>query len=241
MSKRLIFTVTTGRSGSSFLAYQLSHLKKINVFHEPEPRFNSHIHNAAIDSEYAKKFLKEVKLKFINSLPEQIYIETSHFFCKGFFNPLIELGIIPDLILLSRDRLKVAKSMYELGTIPGNSKDYLYANEFQYVDTSNWDTYHDFQKCLLYHDEITIRQREYGKIIKNNGGKVFSICTEDLNDRNKFSQLINDLDLPGFSFTGRLKYEYRHRIKPLKTNLKEGEKTNKIDAETIDKLSSGLT
>ena len=240
MNKRLIFTVTTGRSGTSFLSYQLSHLKKVDVFHEPEPRFNLHFHKAIQNNQYAKRFLGDVKLQFISKLPHSIYIESSHFFCKGFFEPLIEMGYVPDLILLSRDRIKVAKSLYELDTIPGDSKDYLYASEFQFVDTSSWSDCHDFQKCLLYCDEITARQREYSKIVKNNGGKVVYIQTKDLNNRKKLARLIKELELPGFSLKGRLRYEYRQKVSHISTNQKKSEKKRVIDEKLISELVSEI-
>ena len=56
-TKNITLTVSCGRSGTSFLAYQLSMLNA-DVFHEPEPRFNNVLVDALKDQSQAKKFLE---------------------------------------------------------------------------------------------------------------------------------------------------------------------------------------
>ena len=47
----------------------------------------------------AKLFMLEHKLPAIARYASQVYVETSHLACKGFFEPLLDIGIIPDLII----------------------------------------------------------------------------------------------------------------------------------------------
>ncbi|WP_163328944.1 hypothetical protein GFV12_06535 [Desulfurobacterium thermolithotrophum] len=84
-TKRLIFTVTTGRSGTAYLSKILSLIPNISAFHEPEPNFVDVMRLALEKPELAVKFWVLEKLPFIAKTPHNIYCETSHLFCKGSF------------------------------------------------------------------------------------------------------------------------------------------------------------
>ena len=63
--KRLIFTVTTGRSGTKYLSEILKQNKRLDVFHEPEPSFQSVFRIALRDRIVARDFMTNQKLPFI--------------------------------------------------------------------------------------------------------------------------------------------------------------------------------
>lgn len=87
-SKHLIFTVTSGRSGSHFLARVMGYVPHLTVFHEEkEHSFHHYLRAAQTDRSVAERFLLEQKLPFIAASQEPAYFEASHLFCKGFLNP----------------------------------------------------------------------------------------------------------------------------------------------------------
>jgi hypothetical protein len=77
--------------------------------------------DAQWDYSIAERFLLERKLPFIRNTSTRTYLETSHLVCKGFLEPLIYHGLIPDLIILNRDKFSVATSLYQLGTVPSRT------------------------------------------------------------------------------------------------------------------------
>ena len=145
------------------------------MFHENNtPHFHDHMRASQEDANHAKAFWLEEKLPFIASLKKPIYAETSHLFCKGFLEPLIEIGIVPDLVLLSRDRRKIATSLFKLGTIPARQKKalqfYLTPRDPGVVTDENWESWTDYQLCYWYCMEIERRQDVYGKRVRELGG-----------------------------------------------------------------------
>ncbi len=230
-NKKLVFTVTSGRSGTSLLAYQLSLLKKVNVFHEATPHFYEVMRKAQSDPSIAVAFWKEKKLPFINACAEQIYIETSHYTCKGFLEPLIYGNIIPALIILRRDIRATAKSLYQLNTIPGkNTNAYLSPIDPGVLKIREWEKLNDYQLCYWYCLEIKRRQDYYERLILQNAGRVSKIDLEELISGKGVFKIVKELQLPGLSSVGYMKYLYR-KIYPLKTNQKKGQKKRLFDRE----------
>src|SRR5262249_3241543 len=119
--RRLIFTITTGRSGTEYLARVLSLYARVEARHEPRPRFSSCYRAVLAVPAVAREFWEREKLPRILSGHRSIYAETSHFACKGFLESLIELGQRPTLVHLVRDRREVALSLWSLDSIPGRS------------------------------------------------------------------------------------------------------------------------
>ena len=123
--ERLIFSVTTGRSGTKYLDRIFQGHPHIYTCHEAQPNFANIMRAGQNEPELLRKFWLEKKLpqirKHLENSGKSIYLETSHLFCKGFLEPLIDLGIVPDLILLVRPHQDVAKSLFQLGCIPGRT------------------------------------------------------------------------------------------------------------------------
>ena len=88
--------MTTGRTGTGYLAHLLGIFRDTLTFHEPDPSYVSCMRQAQADREVARSFLLEIKLPAIaRQAVRPIYIETSHLFCKGFLEPWLEIPELP--------------------------------------------------------------------------------------------------------------------------------------------------
>lgn len=174
--KRLIFTVTTGRSGTAYLAAVLGYARNVSSLHEPAPEFADVLRPVQQNPQLAAKFLIEEKLSAILQNPSSIYIETSHLTCKGFLEPMLELGIAPDLIIHRRPAREVALSMLQMGTIPGRSSKglrfYLSPDDPDTLQLTDWEKVHDYQLCYWYCLEIERRCRFYQHLFAAQGARI---------------------------------------------------------------------
>lgn len=187
MNKRLIFTVTTGRSGTYYLSRLIDTSFEALSFHEPDPAFQSVMREVQHDPSVAYRFWTEQKLPHIHSLEGDIYVETSHVFSKGFLQPLLNTGIVPDLFLLIRDKREVARSLYQIDTIPartqlGNTW-LLCPDDPDVVTIPDWQQLSDYQLCYWYCLETERRQHLHEQHVLSLGGKVLRVT---------FPQLISD-------------------------------------------------
>jgi hypothetical protein len=166
-AKRLCFTVTSGRSGTKLLATLLREAVGIHAEHEPAPRFN-YVLRAVVDyPEAAKWWLLAEKLPAIAELARshQSYAELSHLTCKGFIEPLIELGVRPCFLIISRPAREVATSLLKIGAIPertGRGRLVLIGPQHSaFVPLKDWHGLSDYQLCYWYAREIEHRQNHY--------------------------------------------------------------------------------
>lgn len=197
--KRLIFTVTTGRSGTAYLAAVLGYAQGVYSVHEPLPEFANVLRPVQNNSDLARQFLLDEKLPAILRAPTPIYIETSHLVCKGFLEPLLELGIIPDLIIHRRPTRDVALSMFKMGTIPGRSDKgllfYLSPADPEVLELSDWKSLHDYQLCYWYCLEIERRARLYKALFLQQGARIAETTLVDLKIFSGLTKCFSDLDL----------------------------------------------
>lgn len=197
---RLVFTVTTGRSGTGYLARLLGYLPNVRSYHEPEPRFSDVMRQVQHDSHVANQFWVEKKLPRIANERTPIYIETSHLFCKGFVEPLLELGVTPDLIILRRPARQVATSLYQLNIIPGRGKKgpkwVLSPEDPGVLPLPGWQTLHDYQLCYWYCLEIEHRSKRYAEMLGKINACVAQVSLSEIRTLQGFYKLLNDLDLP---------------------------------------------
>jgi hypothetical protein len=187
--KKLFFTVTTGRSGTGYLAHTLNKHPKITATHEPNPAFHHELRNIQNDPNRARQFWLENKIPKILESNKNVYIETSHLICKGFLESLIELEIVPNLILINRNKRAVAQSMLKLNTTPGRTtlglSYYLHPSDDVKLPIKNWENLSDYQLCYWYTLEIAARQKYYANKFKELGSKIFILNFEYFINSNK--------------------------------------------------------
>jgi hypothetical protein len=213
--KRLIFTVTSGRSGTHFLTRLFHYLPGMDVFHEEMTHsYHTALRATQLDPSAGRRFLEDQKLPFIAAQHKPIFVETSHLICKGFLEHFLDLGLVPDLVLLSRARRKIAVSLYRLGTIPARNEKalqfYLTPDDPHVVTAPDWQQWSDYQLCYWYVMEIERRQRIYGERILSLGGRVHACSLENLATRSGYCDMIRSLGLRGPSLLNWLKF-YRSR------------------------------
>jgi hypothetical protein len=235
--KRLIFTVTTGRSGTKYLKTMLSFLHNVQSLHEPLPGFHEVLRDIQHDKSLAYYFWIEQKLPSIVNFPEPIYIEASHVFCKGFLESLLELGIIPDLIVLRRDMREVAQSMYRLGHIPARSqigRIYLIQpDDPDVIPMPDWESMHDYQLCYWYCLEIERRAQKYTVDIRRLGGQVHETTLDEISTMMGFWKLIQALDLPLPRPLNALRYLKNH-FRQINTKYKIKDHELNADWDTLE-------
>lgn len=247
---RLIFTVTTGRSGTAYLWRILELLPGIASRHESSPLFSELMREIQTRPEAARDFWLKRKLPAIRECGQPIYVETGHLFCKGFLEPLLELGTTPDLILLSRPHREVASSLLQLGTIPGRTAGglrwYLGPEDPGVLPLPDWRSLADYQLCYWYCLEIERRARAYGEIVRARGGRSVAVTLAEINTLAGFRRLLRELDLPRPSLYNWTKYTWnRNRI----LNRKAGERfavepprdLDRFEREVRERTGSALT
>lgn len=197
--RRLIFTVTTGRSGTAYLASVFGFARGVYAVHEPSPEFVKVLRAVQDNPSLARQFLIEEKLPAILEASADIYIETSHLACKGFFEPLLELGIIPDLIIHRRPPRDVALSMFKMGTIPGRSdkglKFYLSPADPNTLSRADWQSLNDYQLCYWYCLEMEKRARHYQQILHQQGARIAETTLSGLKTFNGLVKCFSELGL----------------------------------------------
>lgn len=115
--KNPVFTVTHGRTGTTFLTRVFGIFDDTLSLHEPDPNYADVLPQVKADPRHAVAFLRE-KLAFIAAAAEKNYVETSNVFGKGFLIPLLRLGVAPGLVFLNRDFRQTATSLFERGSTP---------------------------------------------------------------------------------------------------------------------------
>jgi hypothetical protein len=199
-TKTLVFTVTTGRSGTKYLTALLSGIAGVSAYHEPQPDFASYMRRCQKQPETAFAFWLHLKLPFIAAAPGSVYAETSHLFCKGFLEAAILLGLRPKLIILSRAPSQVAWSLFERNTIPARSDmglKYLLSPEDPGVmPLPGWSGMTDYQLCFWYALEIERRQIRYSEFARRLTITTVEVLQRDLGNPQIFKHMLNGLDLP---------------------------------------------
>ncbi len=196
---RTIFTISTGRCGTDFLCRLLGRLDSVHCEHEPAPNFVDVMRAAQTNPGAATDFLVKQKLPAIAATGAKTYVETSHLFGKGFFEPLFDLGIIPDAIFLSRGHREVAQSMQRIGCIPHRTESgqqYLLEPEDPDVlPCDDWQNLTDYQLCYWYCLETARRSQSYREFLRRFDKKIPRICLRDLRTWQGFRDMLMQLGL----------------------------------------------
>ena len=241
-SKRLIFTVTTGRSGTNYMTNMLSYLPDVYAQHEPAPPLHQVLREVQHNPDLAYQILVEEKLPRIAETPRRIYIETSHLVCKGFLEPMADLGLVPDIVILRRSPRKVAKSMYELGHIPGRSpvgqQFLVQPDDPGVLPISDPDSLHHYQLAFWYTLEIERRAQAYREKFRDSGSQVVEISLEEFSTVMGYYRFLNTMKLPFPPLINIIKHLRSHlRRVNNKDKLKEKQDIEDFDALEADVLT----
>ncbi len=197
--KNLVFTVTAGRTGTTYLQRLLALCPDTTSLHEPEPSFVPVLRLAQCRPAAARAFLLEYKLPFIIRTPTRSYVETGHPFGKGFLEPLLDLGLLPRIVLLRRGPRRVAASLLVRRTVPGRGKlglkYLLHPRDPGVLPLPGWMRMSDYQLCFWYALEIERRQRDYAARLGRLGAACVDVTAEELHDSARFLAVAAALDL----------------------------------------------
>jgi hypothetical protein len=208
LSRRLIFLITTGRSGTEYLTHVLGLFENVHAEHEPEPSFTNAFRTIAAAPHVARQFWLEQKLPAIARSTAPVYAETSHLACKGFLESGIEIGLRPTLVHLVRGYRDTSRSMLALNTIPSRTYNgvrfYLGPDDrvFLPVERAVFEQWHDYQLCYWYCLEIGERARVYAERFGSVGIRVDRVMLDDLLTREGIEAFAQQLNLGALSNTG---------------------------------------
>ncbi len=198
-SKKLIFTITTGRSGTKYLSYLLSLFPDFKSEHEAVPAFHDYMREVLSGNYDPKKFWIEKKLPYIAALKENYYSDVSHVAAKGFLDSLLEFDLNTSFILLKRDNRSVAKSLLRLNTIPGKTElglKYLVGpSDKNFLPKLRANELSDYQLCYWYTKETEARMEHYKKVFIQKKINFVELEFEELTSKNILLKLRENLNL----------------------------------------------
>lgn len=240
---RLIFTVTTGRSGTNLLQQMFDLLDDVVAEHEPEPKFSRVLRDVQRRPEAAREWLERVKLPAIAAVAGRVYVETSHLCGKGFLEPLLGCGVVPDLVILRRQARAVARSLFQLGTIPARTETgrnfLLQPDDPGVLPVPGWADLHDYQLCYWYCLEMERRARLYPEMVRARGGRVSEVTFAELLT-DGFPRIVRELDLEstvGADFLDRLTQARSTRVND-KADLKHLQ--SRVVPDNLDALEADV-
>jgi len=171
--ERLVFTATTGRSGTLTLARIFARIPGCRALHEPYPIMNDEALRAATygDSEAVERFYRTKSINILrHAAGYRYYVEANHLFIKTFVaHAAREFANRLAVIHLVRPPLEVAMSIYRLQRPPGTQSgdnwwlDYRAPlNRIRIADALDSGEFsHPFYKGLWYWFEIETRVEEW--------------------------------------------------------------------------------
>jgi hypothetical protein len=198
-NKTLVNCITAGRTGTKYASVLFGLLPGVYACHEEKPSYVSVMRRCQKDTQESFRFLIETKLPLIAQVKQPIYLETSHLFCKGFFEPMVKLDLCPDLLLLRREPRQIALSLLAKVTVPKRTRlgvRYLLSPEDPNVlPLTEWTRMTDYQLCFWYALEIERRQDRYGMMALRQGKRVVDITAREMNSFAVFRTVAQDLGI----------------------------------------------
>lgn len=241
--RQLVFTVATGRCGTAFFAEMLRLIPGAESLHEPEPQYAEVLRTLQNDPDVAGQFLLEKKIPTILHSNTNLYIETSHLFCKGFLEPLLDLGVVPSLLWIKREHRLVASSMFKGGTIPGRTEKglqfYLSPEDQGVLSLPGWGSLHDYQLCFWYCLEIERRAKLYKEMYRKNSWAWAETSLGEITTMRGMRAIQESLDLPKLSVLNWLRYlnNRKRRVNPTskaKQKIALPEKIEALEQEVLN-------
>jgi hypothetical protein len=205
--ERVIFTATTGRSGTMTLSTLFSMIPGCAAFHEPHPVMNGPVLEAASYGDEAFVDRAYARVKSVNILRAAVghryYMESNHLFVKTFMRQAIEeFGDRLAVVHLVRSPVEVAMSLYCLQQLPGSGVFNLWwldqrapSNVLQIADLldSDAELSHPFYRALWYWYEVEMRFAAWRARLPSL--KVAHFDTDWFNDRARVFELFDTLGL----------------------------------------------
>ena len=122
--KRLVFTVTAGRTGTTYLTHLLALCPDTTSLHEPEPSFVPVLRLVQRDPQLARRFLLEYKLPFIADVPTPPLRRDRPPALQGLPRAAARRSASRRSVIAAaaRRRARVARSLLSRRTVPGRGK-----------------------------------------------------------------------------------------------------------------------
>lgn len=203
LPNRLIFSLSSGRSGTKHLSRIIGLLPGVASLHEPVPNFSEEMRSAQEDHEVARVFLREKKLPEIARITHDYYAEVTSMWCKGLLQAWIEEpGLpVPDIVILDRNLRQIALSLFRLDLTPErtrNGKEWYMgpAASSAILKVESFASWTDYQLCYWYALEIDARKVLLGNIVAARGGRVHRTSIEKISTPRGVLALVKGLDLP---------------------------------------------
>jgi hypothetical protein len=203
--ERLIFTATTGRSGTLTLTKLFGAVPGCRAAHEAYPEMNGSVLQAASygDTALADRVYRRVKSVNIRraAIGHRYYFEANHLFIKTFAHPAVaDFGRRVAVVHLVRPAVEVANSIYQLGDYPSTERgDYWWldfrapTNLLPMADIleSDPEFSHPYYKALWYWYEVEARIAAWRARMPS--VQVVDFRTEWLNDLERVCSLLDGL------------------------------------------------
>jgi hypothetical protein len=229
--EKVIFTATTGRTGTLTLAKLFSAVPDCVAVHEAYPVMNGWVLKAASygDTVLVDRVYRQIKSLNIlrTAIGHRYYLEANHLFIKTFIeNAVDDFGERIAVIHLSRPAVEVAASIYRLEDYPGTERgDYWWldyrapTNLIQIAEIleSDAEFSHPFYKGLWYWHEVEARVAAWRARLP--ALKIVRFETEWLNDKQKMFELLDELGI-------RYEKQPIEAMVGVKEHTKEDQKTN---------------
>ena len=205
--EKLIFSATTGRSGTMSLTSLFSAIPGCRAFHEPYPIMNGPWLRAAAygETNHVRRYYERVKAINIRraAIGARYYVELNHLFLKTFLEYAVEdFGERVEVIHLVRPAVEVARSIYSLQDWPGTAAGNQWwldfkapSNLIQLSDLLDADNEfsHPFYKALWYWYETEARVKFWRERLPSLRFHHFE--TRWINDCDRIFALLDDLTI----------------------------------------------
>lgn len=205
--EKLVFTATTGRTGTMTLAKLFAAIPDCAAVHEGHPVMNGPVLRAAsygdrslVDRVYHR--IKSVNIRRA-AVTHRYYLEANHLFIKTFIENAIEdFGERMAVVHLVRPAVEVANSIYSLHNYPGTeSGNYWWLDHraptnfipLAHVLDSDAAFSHPFYKALWYWHEVEARISAWRAKVPE--VKFIRFETRWLNDLQKVVGLLDEIGI----------------------------------------------
>lgn len=211
--KTVVMTVTAGRTGTDTLSKICGLPQGVMSEHEAMPDFRFVMQYIQDNAARAGSFFSNVKVPTILEQPVSAYVESSHLYCKGFFEASLALGYRPNLVFLMRPAHEIALSFLRKDCVPGRTsagkRFAVQPHRRNFLPIRDHGTLTDYQLCYWYALEIESRQKIYLQVAENHGLVHATIQTKQLNDPDACMTMLGQVGLANADEIVRLKAEWK--------------------------------